>query len=66
MDFYTTTAVVRCAMASDRFAFEAEWFDRFSSMTRKFTIVYYEREGTVEVRGWAGGRGALVSRGGGC
>jgi hypothetical protein len=35
--------------AGDRFTFEAEWFDRFSSLTRKFSIVYYDADGTVEV-----------------
>lgn len=32
-----------------RLAFDAEWFDPFSSLMRRFSIVYYEADGTIEL-----------------
>lgn len=33
-----------------RASFDAEWFDRFASVMKKYTIGYYEADGTVEAR----------------
>ncbi len=32
-----------------RAAFEAEWFDTFAGLLKKFTVIFYESDNTVEV-----------------
>ena len=40
----------RYAMASDtRYAFDVSWFDPVASMTRKYQLIYYASDGTIEM-----------------
>ena len=45
----TAAAALTPAQDSERYAFEADWFDANAALVRKYTVLFFAEDSTVEI-----------------